>query len=216
MISDQDSRHRFTFNALYELPFGKNQKYLSSSHWFSNAVFGGWQLSGAVQLQSGFPVAFGSFNITNGNTSGDLFYNGGSLAIPSSERGTYRWFNTAAFTSILNNTNTNSTPVSHLRTLPFRFPSVRRDYFKNIDLALKKDIQLNETMKIQLRLEALNATNEPYFPSPVVSPTNVGGATFGACANTLASPCIGSFGTISASNVDNWQRRIQYGLKFIF
>lgn len=218
MIADQDSPHRITFNALYEIPFGKGQRFLSSSNWLSNAVFGGWQLSGTVQLQSGFPVPFGSFNITQGTTGGDLFYNGGDLAIPSSQRGTYKWFNTAAFTSILNATNTNSTPVSHLRSLPYRFASVRRDYFKNIDLALKKDIHLRESMKIQLRLEALNATNEPFFPNPVVSPTNVGSVNnaFGVCNNTVASPCIGSFGTISASNVDNWQRRIQYGLKFIF
>lgn len=207
VISDQDSPHRLTVNAMYELPFGKGQRFLSSSHWFSNAIFGGIQLSGTVQMQSGFPVPFG-----------DLFYSGGPISIPSEARGTYRWFNTAVFTSILNNTATNATPVSHLRTFPFRFANVRRDYFKNIDLAIRKDIRVGETMRVQLRLEALNATNEPFFPNPVVNATSVGSTNnpFGVCSNTVASPCIGSFGTISASNVDNWQRRIQYGLKFIF
>jgi hypothetical protein len=164
----------------------------------SNAIVGGWQLGGTVQLQSGFPIAFGAYNLTTAVTSGDLFYNGGEISIPSSERNTSRWFNTAAFTSVLNTTSTNATPVNHLRTLPFRFADVRRDYIKNVDLTLKKDIALRESMKLQVRFELLNAFNEPYFPAPVTNQT----AT--------------NFGQISASNQDNYARRAQVGLKFIF
>jgi hypothetical protein len=88
--------------------------------------------------------------------------------------------------------------VSHLRTFPHRVGSVRRDYIKNVDLTMKKDIALRESMKLQLRFELLNAFNEPYFPAPVVNQT----AT--------------NFGQISASNQDNYARRAQIGLKFIF
>jgi hypothetical protein len=151
-----------------------------------------------VQLQSGFPIAFGAYNLTTAVTSGDLFYNGGEISIPASERNTNRWFNTSVFTSVLNATSTNATPVSHLRTLPFRFAEVRRDYIKNVDLTLKKDIALRETMKLQIRFELLNAFNEPYFVAPVTNQT----AT--------------NFGQISASNQDNYARRAQVGFKFIF
>jgi hypothetical protein len=197
MIADQDSPHRFALSSMYSLPFGKGERFASSGNWLSNAILGGWQIGGTVQLQSGFPVAFGAYNITTTATSGDLFYNGGQLAIPSSERGTSRWFNTGAFTSALNTTGTNATPVSHLRTLPFRFPGVRRDYIKNVDLTLKKDIAVRETMKIQLRMEFLNAFNEPYFLAPVT--------------NATAS----NFGQVVAPQ-DNYSRRAQIGFKFIF
>jgi len=197
MISDQDSPHRFALSSMYSLPFGKGQRFASSGNWWSNAILGGWQVGGTVQLQSGFPVAFGAYNATTAVTSGDIFYNGGQVSIPSSQRGTAAWFNTSAFTSVLNATSTNATPVSHLRTFPYRLSSVRRDYIKNVDLTLKKDILLRESMKIQLRFEALNAFNEPYFLAPVVSPT----AT--------------NFGQIVAPQ-DNYARRIQIGLKFIF
>ncbi len=188
MISDQDSPNRFALSAMYEFPFGKGRTFLTSGGWLTQAVFGGWQVGGTLQLQSGFPIAF----------SNDLFYTGGDIDIPSDQRGTARWFNTGAFLSVLNTTSTLATPVSHLRTLPLRFSSVRRDYIKNLDLTLKKDVLVREGMKVQLRFEALNATNEPYFPAPVVNPTSA------------------DFGKISASNQDNYARRVQLGAKFIF
>jgi len=198
MIADQDAPHRLAFSGMYEFPLGKGKQFLSKPNWLTNAVVGGWQVGATVQLQSGFPIAFGQYNITTAVTSGDIFYKGGDPSIPSSQRNTSKWFNTSAFISVLNDTSTNASPVNHLRTLPFRFANVRRDYIKNVDFTMKKDIMLRETMKIQLRFELLNAFNEPYFPAPVTSQTST------------------SFGQISASNQDNYARRAQVGLKFIF
>lgn len=222
LISDQDSPHRFALSAMYEFPFGKGREFFANGGWLTNAILGGWQIGGTLQLQSGFPIAFGSFNVTSGATSGDLFYRGGEIDIPSNARGTARWFNTTAFQSFYDWPNflpagvttatattaqvnaaqtaavTAATPVNHLRTFPYRLSTVRRDYIKNLDLTLKKDILIRESMKVQLRFEALNALNEPYFPAPVV----------GATAN--------NFGVISASNQDNYARRVQLGAKFIF
>jgi hypothetical protein len=198
MISDQDSPHRFSFSVMYQLPFGKNKMFFSNANGLANAIVGGWQLGGVFQMQSGFPIAFGAYNLTTAATSGDLFYNGGDIPIPASQRTTDHWFNTAVFTSALNTTGTNATPINHLRTLPFRFNNVRRDYIKNVDLSLLKDILIRESMKVQLRFELINAFNEPYFPAPVT--------------NQTAS----NFGQISASNQDNYARRAQIGIKFLF
>ena len=222
MIADQDVTNRFALSALYSLPFGKNQRFFGSSNWVSNAIFGGWQLGGTYQTQSGFPVPFGAYNITSAVTSGDLFYRGGTIKIPSSDRTTSQWFNTVAFQSFYDwptflpagvtpstataaqittaqtAATTAASPVNHLRTLPYRFSSVRRDFINNVDMTLKKDIQLRETMKIQLKFELLNAFNHRYFPQPVVSQT------------------ASNFGVISASNQANYARRAQLGVKFIF
>ena len=190
MIADQDSTNRFALSAMYALPFGKDQRFFSKPGWVTNAIFGGWQIGGTYQTQSGFPIAFGAYNITTTVTSGDLFYVGGTIGLPRSQRTISQWFNTAAFST--------AAPVSHLRTLPFRFSSVRRDFINNVDMSLKKDIALRESMKIQLKFELLNAFNHPYFPAPVVNQT----AT--------------NFGQISASNQANYARRAQLGVKFIF
>ena len=95
------------------------------------------------------------------------------------------------------------TPVSHLRTLPLRFSDVRLDTTNNVDLGLRKDIHIREGMRVQLRMEFINAFNHPLLASlsggaPVVTP---GSATFGQ---------------IMASNQQNYARRAQVMAKFIF
>ncbi len=202
MISDQDAPNRFSMSGFYALPFGKGKMFLSHANRLVDAVIGGWQIQGTYVYQSGFPVAFGAYNLATAVASGDLFYQGGQISV--SNPTVSRWFNTDAFISALTTTGTNATPVNHLRTLPFRFSDVRTDPINNADLGIRKDIRLNETMKIQLRMEFLNAFNHPLFPGPIVNP-----ATVSTQANS-------SFGQISASNQNNYARRAQLGVKFIF
>lgn len=189
MISDQDSPHRFTLSGIYALPFGKGNWLLKDANPVLDRFVNGWQIQGVYTFQNGFPISFTT----------DLFYNGGNIALPSDQRTTARWFNTAAFINVLDGgTTTTAAPVSHLRTLPFRFDSVRRDNINNVDLSVLKNTAINERMRIQIRFELINAFNEPYFPAPAVNPTQT------------------SFGTIAPSNQDNYARRAQFGLKFIF
>ena len=61
-----------------------------------------------------------------------------------------------------------------------------------------KDVRIKEGMKMQFRLEFTNAFNEAYFPAPAVNPTAA------------------TFGTIAPSNQDNYARRAQIGIKFLF
>jgi hypothetical protein len=196
MISDLDVPHRLTVSGIWELPFGKGRRFGSDASGFLNGLIGGWQVQGVYTYQSGFPVPFGSFSATAGTTTGDLFYNGGDIAIDDPT--VQRWFNTDAFTSLLNGTSTAATPVNHLRTFPYRHDDVRRDSINSIDLSLIKDIQLQGEMRLQLRAEFINAFNSPYFPNPVV----------GATSST--------FGQVTASNQENYARRAQIGVKLIF
>jgi hypothetical protein len=163
---------------------------------FLNALVGGWQFEGVYTYQSGFPIPFGAFNIASGAISGDLFYNGGSIAIdnPTVER----WFNTDAFTSILTDSSSSATPVNHLRTLPYRFDDVRRDAINNLDLSFIKDFDIEGDIQLQLRGEFINVLNEPHFPNPVTGATST------------------TFGQVSASNQSNYARRAQIGVKLIF
>jgi len=48
-----DRRHRFLGTYLYELPFGRGKRFLSSSGGFTDNVIGGWELGGVVVVQSG-------------------------------------------------------------------------------------------------------------------------------------------------------------------
>ncbi len=186
MISDLDVTHRLSVSAIFAFPFGKGRRFLSNASGLTEALLGGWQVQGVYTYQTGFPVPFGT----------NAFYNGGDLS--SDERSTRRWFNTDAFTSILNATSTSATPVNHRRTLPLRFSEVRRDSINNVDLSLLKNVKLHGDLALQLRAEFVNAFNSPYFPNPVVNPTS------------------STFGQISASNQENYARRAQLGVKLLF
>ena len=52
--SEYDTRHIAIINYLYELPFFKDQTRMSGK------VLGGWQISGAVQAQTGTPCGIGT------------------------------------------------------------------------------------------------------------------------------------------------------------
>ena len=192
MISDQDVTNRLVISGIFELPFGKGRRFLSGASGIVDGLVGGWQVQGSYGYQTGFPIGFG-----------DLFYNGGSangtdIALPADQRTTAKWFNTDVFTSILNSTGSNMSPVDHLRTLPTRFNAVRRDSGNSVDLSLLKDIRLPKGMQIQLRAEFINAFNEPLFPAPQTGPT------------------LTTFGQVTASNQDNYARRAQLGIKVLF
>jgi hypothetical protein len=201
MISDQDSPHRFSMSGMFALPFGKGKTLLSNANGVVDRIVGGWQLGGVYSFQIGFPIGF-----TN-----DLFYNGGNIALPANQRTTDRWFNTDVFTSLFNATSTNATPANHLRTLPFRFTDVRRDNINNVDLSLLKDTKIREGMKIQIRFELVNAFNEPYFPAPTINPSATRQITVNGVLTTVPA-----FGVIAPSNQDNYARRAQFGIKFLF
>lgn len=211
MISDQDSPHRISISGIYELPFGKGKSFLSDGEVLDRFV-GGWQLQGVYAFQAGFPIRLAN----------DGFFRGGDASLDPNARTTAAWFNTATFQSYLDwpsflpsgvtidtataaqrtaaqtAATTAATPVNHLRTLPFFFSDLRADNINNVDFSILKNTRINEKMRIQFKLDLINALNEPYFPGPVVNPTQ------------------STFGQISASNQNNYARRFQYGIKFLF
>lgn len=203
-IAAQDAPNRFSMSGFYEIPFGKGKQFLSHAGRFADAIVGGWQIEGTYTFQSGFPLRFAN----------DAFYLGTQISIPKGQESLSRWFNTDAFVSVLGATlptcgafpagSTNcASPADHLRTLPFYFADVRMQTMNNVDLGLRKDIHINERMKVQLRMEFVNAFNHP-----LLSTLSGGGA--------VVSPSSSAFGTVSASNQQNYARRAQLMAKFIF
>ena len=55
-FSQIDLRHAFKFDSTWYLPFGKGRKFLSSSHWLTDTILGGWTLTPIVRWQSGSPI----------------------------------------------------------------------------------------------------------------------------------------------------------------
>ncbi|MFO7693378.1 MAG: TonB-dependent receptor [Vicinamibacterales bacterium] len=196
MVSDLDVPHRLSVSGIYEFPFGKGKRFMSDASGFVEGLVGGWQIQGVYTFQSGFPVRFGTDAFYNGSDPVD----GSDIAID--DKSTLRWINTDVFTSILNGTSTNATPVDHLRTLPFLFDDVRADTINNIDLSLIKSVSFSNGMRLELRAEFINAFNNPYLAT--------------GNGQIVVNPTSSTFGRITASNQQNYARRAQIGAKFIF
>ena len=188
MISDLDVPHRLSISGIFELPFGKGRPFLSDASGLTEALARRLAGPGRLHLPGRVPGAVRHRRLLQRRR----------IALPSGDRTTAQWFNTDAFTSILNGTALNATPVDHLRTLPLRFDDVRRDPIHNIDLSLIKSLGLRSGMRLQLRAEFINAFNQAYFPAPVSNPTTA------------------TFGQTTASNQENYARRAQLGIKLTF
>ncbi|MBI5281590.1 MAG: carboxypeptidase regulatory-like domain-containing protein [Candidatus Solibacter usitatus] len=162
-LASIDRAHRIVGSGIWELPFGKGRHWGANMNRFAEFFAGGWQLAGVYQRQSGQPIEWGQMLITGDSST---------LALPSSQRNTDRWFNTGIF-----NRNSAQQLASNVRTFPFRFSNVRFDSQRRLDFSLNKSFRLSETARIRFRADTFNVRNEPVLRGPATGPT---ASSFGA------------------------------------
>src|SRR5207249_4614912 len=69
--SDNDVRHRFSFSAVYTLPFGSGRQFLSKGA--LGKIVGGWSISNITAIQTGAPMSVVTqTNTTNAFSAGAL------------------------------------------------------------------------------------------------------------------------------------------------
>ena len=134
-----DVRHRVTFLGGYDLPFGRNQKYLNRGG-LVNAAVGGWSLSGTWIAQSGDPLTVGqAVGTIQGSNAlaikiGDPYKGGGSIipsngglnrgndqalsACPAQVKTLEHWYNTCAFVNNKYYTSADPNCVANKDCLP--------------------------------------------------------------------------------------------------
>jgi hypothetical protein len=198
--SDFDTRHRFSLNGTYELPFHGNR--------FAD----GWQVYGVLQLQSGNPLnVITTLNTLTGVTSlrPDLV---GDPAIIGS---TTQWFANsvcdpriaAPAAGSCNSSSVFALPVSasgvlHLGNMPRNL--IVGPAFTDVDLSLIKNVALVGPARLQLRVEVFNLFNAANFGQPGRTAA-VGSSSFGVITNTR-------FATGDSGSA----RQVQFALKVLF
>jgi hypothetical protein len=166
-LSSFDQRHRFTADYIYQLPFGKEKKWLHKDGW-AEKTFGEITFSGNVMLASGLPFSpriFGNATDlgrgTTGATRPDLVL-GQSIQLNNPTIG--QWFNTAAFAApagVFGNAGRNI---------------IMGPGTASADMSVSKSIQIKEMQGLELRLSASNVFNIVRFTS---IDTTFGSPTFG-------------------------------------
>jgi hypothetical protein len=171
-LSDFDTRHRFSANYLYSLPFGKGQRWLPSGP--LAVVFGDWRLGGILSMRTGTPfqprsnvrhnaylytanrpnlLPGRSNNPVEGSTAGCTL---GGTSIPAGKLGgPDRYYDPCAFA------------VPELGTLG----NVGRNTMSgpgviSMDVSLQKDFVLGGERRLQFRAESFNLLNRNNFGAP--------------------------------------------------
>jgi hypothetical protein len=190
-LSSFDVTHNFVVSYNYKLPL---ESLLHTSNRWSE----GWEVSGITHFSSGLPVTlvnYGDNSLLGAEPNGinnygidEPDYSGGPLDLNHNPRnGAY--FNAAQFSD-----NALGTPGTAKRRF-FHGPGMD-DY----DMALLKNLRLNESKSLQFRVEAFNIFNHTQFFAPQTVDGNIAdlGTTFG--------------NVVSA----NPPRLVQLGVKFLF
>jgi hypothetical protein len=201
--SNFDVRNAFKGDAIYVLPFGRGQRFLSNNYLLDEAL-GGWQLSTTYVLQSGNP-----FTITVPTTlaqsyagSGNLYPNWASNPTLANQTRDH-WFNTTYIGQ--NGAKVGSDTVAAY-AIPqngafgnFHRNNVYGPGMVSFNTSLGKTFNLyKEQYKFELRADATNVLNHPVFANPNGSVSN------------------GNFGKITGTNLFVGGRAIQLVGRFSF
>ena len=168
-ISGFDIPHNLAVSAGWELPVGRDKRFLGDAGGVTQALLGGWQMQAILILRNGRPftptIAADRANTGVGgqrpNRTGS-----GALDNPTLEK----WFDTTAF------------------VLPAQFTYgdsganiLREGSYRNLDFSVFKRFG----NKLEFRVECFNLTNTASFNAPA---TAIDTATAGRVTSTLSTP----------------------------
>jgi len=175
--SINDVPHRVIIAPMIELPFGPNHRWAKSG--VADWVLGGWIVSAAINLQSGFPLEVQQSDNT-GTLSGVQRPNivpGAGLGtsgsyvdrLETAEHPTAAWLNKDAFTAA---------PAFTYGNAPRTIIDVRSPGQANVDAAFIKNFRLGGSKSAQLKIETLNLFDRPNVRA-LQGRNTVGNANFG-------------------------------------
>jgi hypothetical protein len=170
-VDGSNIKHSLVVNYSYELPFGRKGHFASHVNRATDAVIGGWQLTGITSAKSGFPLHVwnnGTVDPYQGNAFAD------EVASPKlhSGRSYKQWFNTKAFT--------NSAEWTYGTASRYQSDLSSPGYV-NWDASVQKiwDIPY-KSLKLQGRADFFNAFNHTNLYAPN---TSVNGSSEGVITN---------------------------------
>jgi hypothetical protein len=199
-IGEFDLTHNLKMTYIYELPFGRGKRWLTSGP--ASWVLGGWRIAGSHFYSSGYPLS-----IANSAALGGILFSGRSPAIVTSYdgwiaghsnanwNGADRYFNNAQGYVLDTNPATTAIeqPNDRAGNATRHNPKARQPWNLNENYSLAKTFPIRESARIDVRWEMFNILNR-FRANP--GSTNVQDPNFGRVQAQLNEP-----------------RRMQLGLK---
>jgi hypothetical protein len=187
-VTSFDQTHIFKGVATYELPFGRNRKWMVGGNPVVDAILGGWNTSLIFRYSTGFPLGIAT-NVWYPGWPGAVYADvapnadfsikwdkkGFDPGNPASAGNMY--FDPSIFSNPTNNKLGNGKRVyDELRS----FGGVKED------IGIMKYWGLGEAARLQFRVELLNAFNRHTFEDPIISLGNTAG--FGKVMSAAGAP----------------------------
>jgi hypothetical protein len=198
-VSDFDTKHLLTVDAVYQLPFGRGRRYWSNANHFADALIGGWQLSGINRTTSGLP-----FSLFEPGWTTDWQIE--SYGVVTGKVKMRRHFDQNGEPQFFDDPNAINTGVNTGGPVRLPYPgeagqrnNFRGDGFFSIDSGLSKAWSLGEYGGLKFDWEVYNVTNTDRFDV---------GNNFGSGLTN------GNLGVASA--LLSQPRRMQFALRYDF
>lgn len=180
--SPYDVTHAFKLNWLYELPFGRGARFMNDASRWVDALVGGWNINGAIKLQSGTPINFGNVNLVGMDRkefekaigvyySQSVSYSNAPSVIATASylpadiiTNTSNAFANLAFTGRAIVPATYGGCIQEfVGQCGFSNLVVHGPKFFRTDLSVAKKFKLGETRNIEIRASAFNFLNNPQW-----------------------------------------------------
>ncbi len=173
-VASTDRPHIFRIFGNYELPFGSKRALFSDVPRWTNAIIGGWEVSGSFRMTSGTPISITErrgrpMPIANPVKSGKVSDRLGDQIDPATGAPTNPYFDTTAWQAL------SGDYVVSLEPLRYSWLRGPRGTYTNV--TAYKTFRIREGMRFELRMEANNALNHPIFGNPATDMNNP--VTFG-------------------------------------
>jgi hypothetical protein len=177
-----DTRHRLTYNFLWQLPT------LQNAGGVTRTLFGGYEIAGTGQYQTGQPFTVNSINDVNldGNYT-DRLNSLRGLVLNDDRRTRIQFTNDVDFNNLWAPTGTDGALARN---------TFRASSYLLLNMALIKNFIFTDSQRLTFRAEAFNFVNRANFAIPV---QNLEAPSFGQSVDTVTPG-----------------RRIQFALKYLF
>jgi carboxypeptidase family protein len=191
-VSDFDTTHQINANWILEMPFGRGRRFLPSGSRLTEAVVGGWQLSGLARWTTGFPVSID----VGQNWPTDWQYTGLAQMNVPTKAGVFRQPDGSVTLF--------KDPATAQANFGIPLPGgsgsrnvLRADGYAGLDMALSKRWKTFESQSLQFRWEVFNVLNQVRFnaqgvgsavPSLLQAPS-----AFGTYSGLLTQPRVMQF-----------------------
>lgn len=209
-----DIRQAFKFYSIWDLPFGRGQRWANTSSWL-NTLVGGWEFDSNLVLQSGRPgLLTGGLGGTLNQYDGGVVLNGMSTQQLQSQLGIYKTGSPAPgavwyFPQSLLGPNGNSTNTAKLAACTTAGAACSRIFVYDApmfvpDLSLVKNTQITERVGSQIQVQFLNAFNNSNFL------WSGSAGTFGTAGGTLQSQNFGQVTNDAGARIIQFIGRITF------